>query len=355
MGDQSKRKTFFIYCKVHCPRRSLDSTRLYRYLLANGLRPVSNPKDADLIIVYTCGGFTTDEEFSLLTVKRALKLKSESADLVITGCLAKINPSLFKTGGKVHLIQKSDLGSLDALINAETPYSTIPEVQVAEGIHDLYHGSFLQRFRRNIKSFSDFFSTLGLSIKRTLHVSSGSVATDKTLYKLEIGKGCLNNCSYCAIKLAMDEFRSIPVEQIIANFRKGLDSGYKRFALLSADIGCYGLDLKTSLPSLLKKLFEVDGNYQIFLVDLNPRWFVKYYKELLPILKANSQKIAGVILPLQSGSDRILRLMRRGYQIDEVKACLLDLRRHLPDLFIETHIITGFPGETEEDFQKSVE
>jgi tRNA A37 methylthiotransferase MiaB len=154
--------------------------------------------------------------------------------------------------------------------------------------------------------------------------------------------------------LASENFHSFPEEQIIRNFKKGLKEKYKNFALVAGDIGCYGVDIDTNLPSLLKKLFAVDGNYKLILEDLNARWLVKYYPELLSVLKTNFGKVSRIVFPVQSGSDTILKLMNRGYEIAEVKNCILDLHKRVPKMKLGTHIIVGFPGETDEDFQKSI-
>jgi tRNA A37 methylthiotransferase MiaB len=115
------------------------------------------------------------------------------------------------------------------------------------------------------------------------------------------------------------------------------------------------MDIGTSLPKLLEELFKVKGDYTISLIDLNVYWLVKYYSEFLAILKSNSKKIYTIILPIQSGSDKILKLMNRKYEIDDVKRCILDLKKNVPGILIETHVMVGFPGETAEDFFMSIQ
>jgi tRNA A37 methylthiotransferase MiaB len=115
------------------------------------------------------------------------------------------------------------------------------------------------------------------------------------------------------------------------------------------------VDIGTNLPNLLRKLLAVDGDYTLVLVDLNPRWLVKYFPDFLSVIKTNSDKVTKLMMPIQSGSNRLLKRMHRHYDIGEVKKCLLELQKNIPTLMIETHIMVGFPGETKEDFQKSVE
>ena len=346
-------KSFYIYAKKACPRRSLESTALYKYLVANGLLAVNHPKKADLIFIYTCGGFAHDETFSLLTIKKALK--SGSSQVVVTGCLTIINPEILKTYKNILVIPPDALEQLDSLIDAKIPYSTFPRVSTVSGINDLYHGDLTYRLRRNIGLNDKLIKVIGSSIKKNLMSESSSIITDPSFYRLEIAKGCLGNCSYCAIKSAMPKLHSYPQNEIIESFKNGLTAGYKNFALLAGDIGCYGFDIGTNLPKLLEELFKVDGEYKVAMIDLNVRWLVKYYSELLAILKSNSKKIYTIMMPIQSGSNKILALMNRHYEIDEVKRFILDLKENIPGISIETHIMVGFPGETADDFSKSVQ
>ncbi len=353
--NTAKKDKYFIYAKKFCPRRSLDASKLNRYLLENGLQPVSNPRKADLIFVYTCGGFNYDEERSVSTIEQSLKNKS--AKVVVTGCLPRINPKRLDGYKITYITSPEDLGKIDPLVHADFSYSECNGLSVVNGIHDLYRGSLINRIKRNFRfdaeSLRIWANYLHGKPQCKLNGNFFSVFSDDT-YKLEIARGCLGNCSYCAIKLAMPKFHSHSEEQIVEKFESGLREDYRNFALIAGDIGCYGLDINTNLPSLLNKLFAVDGDYKILLVDLNARWFVRYYSELLSVLKANSNKVARIIMPIQSGSDRILKLMNRNYEIDEVKKCILNLQKNIPEIIIDTHILVGFPSETDEDFKESL-
>ena len=347
---------YFIYAKKFCPRRSLDASKLHRYLLENNLQPVSNPRKANLIFVYTCGGFSDYEERSILTIEKSLENKS--AKVIVTGCLPKINPKRLDEYKTTYIVSPEDLEKLDSIIQADFSYSECGDCSVVNGIHDLYNGSLIDRIKRHFGFNAEFlYFCANYLYKKILphreNDTSFSVFSNNC-YKLEIARGCLGNCSYCAIKLAMPKFNSHPEEQIVEKFKSGLKENYRNFALIAGDIGCYGLDINRNLPSLLNKLFAVDGDYKILLVDLNARWFVRYYSELLLVLKANFNKVARIIMPIQSGSNRILKLMNRHYEIDEVKKSILNLQKNIPEIILDTHILVGFPGETDEDFRKSL-
>ena len=342
-------KKFYIQVR-NCPRRSLDATKLQKYLVLNNLKPATSPKKADYVFVFTCGGFKQAEQESLYTIEKAMK--NRNSEVIVTGCLPKINPDKLKAYD-LPFVSPEDFERLDQLINAKVPYSECPEVSCVEGVHRLYHKDLLKRIRQRMRFLKGFVrscsAVLGISSRNQISYFS------KENYILEIAKGCVGNCSYCAIKLAMPKYKSTAKEVIIEKFGEGLQQDFKKFTLMAGDIGCYGVDIKTNLPSLLEEIFKIKADYKLFLCDLNARWFVRYYDQFLSVLKKNSSKIDKIIMPIQSGSDRILKLMNRHYQINQVKDRIIEIQKEVRDLKIETHIIVGFPGETEQDFQKSVD
>jgi tRNA A37 methylthiotransferase MiaB len=353
-SSNSNFKTFYIYGRT-CPRRNLDASRLGKYFSLNNLEAADNPKKADLIIIFTCGVFAEDEEHSIFTIEKSMKNKKSK--IVITGCLPKINPHRIENYLGALVINPEDLFKMDNLIQAEIPYESVPNVATIDGINSFCYGSPIGRLTRMVQSKTNLLKNGSWrnNPKLISKTTAGDLFFAPTTYKLEIAKGCLGSCSYCAIKLAMVKFHSFPEEQIVESFKSGLKSGYTDIALVAGDIGCYGLDLGINLPHLLTKLFAVEGDFKILLWDLNVRWFANYYPEFQSVLKANSGKISRLIMPIESGSDHILKLMNRSYEIQKVKEYLSDLQKTIPDLRIDTQIIVGFPGETEENFQESVD
>ncbi|MCJ7559839.1 hypothetical protein MUO79_04380, partial [Candidatus Bathyarchaeota archaeon] len=223
------------------------------------MKAVDDPKKADLTIIFTCGVFTTDEEHSISTIEKSLKNKNSKT--IITGCLPKIDPQRLETYDNALIIAPENLGNLDSLIRAKVPYESVPIVATIDGIHKLYNKSIVQRLMSKVRRSATLPKASDLYANRKSRASTTDLFFAPTTYKVEIAKGCLGNCSYCAIKLAMVKFHSFPEEQIIENFKSGLKSGYKDFALVAGDIGCYGLDMKTNLPDLLKKLFALEGDF----------------------------------------------------------------------------------------------
>jgi len=162
-------------------------------------------------------------------------------------------------------------------------------------------------------------------------------------------------CSFCCIRFATGKLKSKPIDKIVEELKIGLKKGHKLFQLVCEDVGCYGIDFGTTFPILLKNLLDVRGDYQLILIDFGGYWLVKYYDELLPLFMKNPIKIRELYVSLQSGSNKILRAMKRPEKIEEVKAKLLELKKKLPKLTLRTTVIVGFPGETEEDFRQTLD
>lgn len=348
-----KTEKFYIYSR-YCPRRLLVASKNYKYFVDNGLREVYRPEDADLIIIHSCGGFNSTEENSLSTLEKALKVKSNSAKIIFTGCLPKINKSALTPYKGVLTIPTEELSQLDSLINSKVPYDSIPDTPIIHGINKLYRGSLWERIKK-IGFNRKLFTIPRDYLTQKLTNKTDDPFLDQRTCKIEISRGCVGNCTYCAIKLAQTGFHSLQEEQIIENFRFGLKQQFKKFIITGCDIGAYGIDNGTNFPNLLNNIFAIEGDYSVILNDMNPRWLVKYHEKLFSILQKNTEKVSKIILPIQSASNRILALMNRQYDIDEVQKCITELHEKIPTINLETHLIVGFPGETEQDFCESLD
>ena len=110
--------------------------------------------------------------------------------------------------------------------------------------------------------------------------------------------------------------------RLLLEFKKGLSQGHRLFTLIAGDTGCYGIDIGTSVVELLTDIFKIDGAYKLIVKEFNAQWLIKYHSELETLLTTNYDKIDYIIVPVQSASDKILRLMQRPYKIENVKRCI---------------------------------
>ncbi len=331
-------KTFYL-CALGCPRRGIDSQKIYNYLQANGYRFSEDYQNADLIVVSTCAFVQDRENQSVQAIEYYRGQRRDDAAMVVSGCLSKIDPAAVAKYPDITFLSPRELDNFDDIIGARTLFRDIPDPN--------------QIFSHPI--FPDFVSKTEKKAKTKQNVRLDLEYEKEDVFTVRLAKGCLGNCSYCAIKFAAGSLESKPIAEIIGEFKKGLDRGYRTFTLVAGDTGCYGIDIGTTVVELLAAIFQIPGAYRLILKEFNAQWLIKYRSGLESLLADNYDRIDYIIVPVQSASDKILQRMKRPYQIEKVKDCLRTMKKKIPGLRITTHIMAGFPGETESDFQQSLD
>lgn len=345
---------FYITCQRDCVRRSIDASRVFDYLEVHGWKPTEHISKADIIIIFACGGFHFSEQRSVKTIERALSQKKNHTKVIVSGCLLKINPSSLEAFDGIDVIPDDQLHHLDTLIEAREPLDGFPDANAFRDIKNLDDYSLLWKFRYRFIFHTSFFkSLLVLLAKKIQYQKVPSYVLSDDLFKINISRGCLGNCTYCAIKIASGKLKSKPLEKILEEFKKGLDLGYDRFVFISHELGCYGRDRGTNFAALLEKMFKEKRTFQLVLNDFNIQWLVKD-DLLMRLLLENREKIAEIRMPIQSGSDKILKLMNRHYTNQGIRKILTQMKHTMPEAEIHTHFMVGFPGETRSDFMDSM-
>ena len=360
-------KNIYIFARA-CDLRLLDATKITQYLKANGYKIVNKPKDADSIIFITCSFSSVQGESALSKIE--LFQKSYDAELIVGGCLPDIYPEKLSKIFKGRTISTKDLDEhpekLDEFFSknkikfADIKDVNIPHMPVygSNKIASLNKSKPIVSFK-NLLSNSKLLKKIYFRSKRHLVTNLFDLRSmlNKYLrygkyYEIRISWGCPGNCSYCVIKRAVGKLKSKPLDECLNEFKKGLQEGYKFFVLNADDTGAYGLDINSDFPELLDKITRIDGDYEITILDLNPRWIVKYIDKFEEILKRN--KIKRLEIPIQSGSKRILKLMRRFSDVEKVKESLMRLKKADENIILATHQILGFPSETMDDLEKTL-
>ncbi|MFA6364622.1 tRNA (N(6)-L-threonylcarbamoyladenosine(37)-C(2))-methylthiotransferase [Methanoregula sp.] len=170
---------------------------------------------------------------------------------------------------------------------------------------------------------------------------------------VQIAQGCLGHCTYCITRRARGPLASFPKEEILEKVRAFVDAGAYEIQLTAQDVSAYGRDLGTDLPALLSTISDLPGNYRIRIGMMNPATVLPVLDELVDAC-ASDRIFRFLHLPVQSGSDRILEQMGRGYTVQEFEEIVAAFRSRYPDISIATDFIVGFPGETEDDFSRSL-
>ena len=334
-----------------CPENRIDCARMQEFLKDNGFTVTAEYRDADIILFNSCGLTQTTQEGSIEIINLVKARKQHSAKLIVYGCLPKINKSRLMevyhgpTFGSDEIEKIKDILE----INKISPKNTfanylIPNVKVA----------WVRRYSRRIKEIG-FLMAIKDKLTWFYYRRLWELVNvfDSNTFCIKVSSGCLNNCSFCAVKLSRGKLRSKPIDNVVEEFEEGLARDYTKFALIGTEVGAYGRDQGTTLPVLLRELVRRKGDYEIRLRNIQPRFLIEMMPEFMEILRCG--KISYLSSAVESGNNRILKLMRRGYKIEDYKNAVFTLRREFPQIQIRTQILVGFPSETEDEFQDTLQ
>jgi ribosomal protein S12 methylthiotransferase len=307
-----------------CPKNLIDSEIMLGMLNRGMFEITTDIKNADIIIVNTCAFIDDAKEEAVDTILGAAALKKygKLKVLAVTGCLA----------------QRYREGIV----------SEIPEVDVVLGtgniadIQRAIEGCFNKKPEKRF--FIDEPRDIGYLENTRMLSGSGS-----SQY-LKIAEGCSNHCTYCVIPLLRGPFRSRTADSIVKEAEYLAGSGAKELILIAQDVSRYGEDLygESRIVELIRMLSDINGVKWIRLLYCYPE---RITDQLIEEFNSNPKLLKYLDIPIQHASDKILKLMGRKCGKDDLVKLLTKLRKEVPDIILRTTLITGFPGETEEDFK----
>jgi len=211
---------------------------------------------------------------------------------------------------------------------------------------------------KHIKDLPKLLSSLNqnyLANQAEIKISTEKIPKNPVIGITQISEGCLGNCAFCATKLAKGSLYSFPQEDILNSVKSDLEKGCKEIWLTSQDLASYGLDSgNPKLPELLNKILCLPFDFYLRLGMMNPNNVTKIKKDLIKIFK-NEKVYKFLHIPVQSGSNRILKEMNRFYTHEDFLELVNEFRKEVPNIVISTDIIVGFPGEAEQDFKETLD
>ena len=286
-------------------------------LYNSGYELTPTRKNSDLNIIVTCAVKDATEHRMISKIKKYSKEKP----LVVAGCLPKTSKKLVESFSP----NSSLLG----------PQSLNRTVEVVDGSLN----------GQKIVALDDSMST---------KVNLPKMRLNPVVSIIQISSGCLSECSFCQTKLAKGTLTSYRIGDILRQVKDDVASNCKEIWLTSTDNGCYGLDLKTDLVDLLEKCSNIEGDYKIRVGMMNPMYVPRFLDRLISLYRNNDKVFKFLHMPVQSGSERILRKMKRGHTAKIFLDVVKELRKKIPEIAIATDIITGFPSESERDFEETL-
>jgi tRNA A37 methylthiotransferase MiaB len=367
-----KKKQVYIYESWTCNRRRLDANRFREYFIKNGYQLVTNPKDAQLILLITCAYTERHANHALEMTKKFL---TYDAELIVTGCLPKIEMKELQNIFKGKIIGTEELDQFDKLFpenaikftdikDGNALWENANELSFLPAFRDSFGTTTIGRLQKKMGSYvlNRFFEKQSANCFRSTRSYFSMIQIRerwnpnlklyKNMYFIRPAWGCFWNCSYCIIKKAIGPLKSKPLETIVNEFKIGLGQQYKHFLFDADDLGAYGTDIGMNLPELLNTITDIPGEYTIHLRNIHPAWVTTYQNELKAILLKG--KIRGMGSSIQSGNKRILTLMQRYSDMEKIQKAYSSLQESYPNLFLATECINGFPTETNEEFEETL-
>ncbi len=312
-----------LFISLGCDKNLADSEEMLGLLTAGGHEITDDETQADAIVINTCCFIKDAKEESVETILEMAEYKKTGSchALIVTGCMAQRYQK--------EIIE--EVPEVDAVLGT-TSYGNI-----VKALEEAVAGNHFEEFRD-----IDYLPDTGS--KRVL-------TTGGHFGYLKIAEGCDKHCTYCIIPKLRGKFRSVPMERLIAQAEDMAEQGVKELILVAQETTVYGKDLygKKSLHILLKKLCEIRGIRWIRILYCYPE---EIYDELIETIRDEKKICHYLDIPIQHASDRILKRMGRRTSKQELIDIIGKLRKEIPDIVLRTTLITGFPGETEEDHEE---
>ncbi len=300
-----------------CKLNFSETSTIGNQFLKHGFDVVDFNSAADIYVINTCTVTENANKECRQIIRRALK-KNPEAYIIVTGCYAQLKPE-----------EIAGIGGVDLVLGNQEKF-------------DLF--SFVNKFKKEKLACINVSS---LKENNDFGFAASSDADSRTRAYLKIQDGCDYKCSFCTIPLARGESRSLEPEKVLKEFNNLLDKGYKEIILTGVNVGDYGKQINSNLLTILEFIDKIPGEFRVRISSIEPNLLSDGIIELA----ASSKKICNHFhIPLQSGSKKILRLMKRRYTIEDYYKLIFKVKERIPDAGLGVDVIVGFPGETEDDF-----
>src|SRR3989344_1122551 len=299
-----------------CSANINDGEIMQGLLAKEGKQIVDCEEDADTIILNTCtvkGKVESEIKKKIGHIRSSFPQKK----LVIAGCMPQVQSAMLK-----------EIAPQSSLIG---PHQIDEIVDVV----DASSASVRSQKKANVK------------------IGMPKIRKNPIINIVQINEGCLGSCTFCITKLAKPKLLSFPMAQIIRDIEQGIADGAKEVWLTSQDTAAYGKEFRRNLPMLLDEIIQIEGEFKVRIGMMNPDNILSIEQEITSRLK-NPKFFKFLHIPIQAGCDEALKRMKRTYTVSEFEGVVEKLRKEIPDITIATDIICGFPAETEEQFEETL-
>ncbi len=316
-----KKKILFV--SLGCDKNLVDSEMMLGMLAKHGYEFTDDEQEADFVVVNTCCFINDAKEESINTILEMAELKKSGAveGLVVTGCLAQRYREEIQT----------EIPEVDAILGTAAIDEIVRTIDgVFQGVKENHYKSLEEKPLTGVERV---------------------VTTGGHFAYLKIAEGCDKHCTYCIIPKVRGNYRSVPMEHLLEEAEMLADRGVKELILVAQETTLYGMDLygHKALPELLHRLCKINGLYWIRILYCYPE---EIDDDLIRTIQQENKICHYLDLPIQHASDNILRRMGRRTDKRQLENIIAALRQRIPDICLRTTLITGFPGETQEEHEE---
>lgn len=332
-----------LFVSLGCDKNLVDSEKMLGLLNEAGYRVAQEESEADAIVVNTCCFIHDAKEESVETILEMAewKKKGRLKALIVTECMAQRYQDEIQ----------QEIPEVDAVIGTTGYTEIVPILDeiLAEAEASQKEAAVEEPKEKSFVNCCPSIDLLPASLADKRVVTTGGY----TAY-LKIAEGCNKRCTYCIIPYIRGHYRSFPMEDLLEEARKLAEGGVKELILIAQETTVYGMDCygRKALPELLTKLCEIEGIEWIRILYCYPE---EITDELIAVMKKEKKICHYLDIPIQHSEDTILKRMGRRTNRAELVSLVEKLRKEIPDIVLRTTLITGFPGETEEEFKNMVD
>jgi len=354
--NEAHGKLLFI-SSAGCSENLLDGEAIKELARRSGFSITRDPGEADIIVHNSCGAIQRSMKLAITAIEHYKAVKKPDARLVVTGCLVKIDSDRLGeyfqgptyAVENLHEIQESFDSEYD---KDSGDVSKLPDLFVTEISQDLFdtqpYGRKYLEFVYGIKGF--FKERLGLKVFPNFRFLDFLGYPDSLF--LRVTTGCDKKCSYCGIRLSRGQLRSVSPDLITETIREAVSKGKKTLFLTGTNLTSYGRDIGSDFMELMESIIAIEGDFKIIVFNIEPYGLKENEERYLRIFC--NPKILSVYYNLNSASQKVLDIMRRQYQADDVFDFMKKLQSLRPDLLIRTEFMVGHPGEGWPEFFESL-
>lgn len=334
-----------------------ETYKIAKYIELNGYEEVDVPDKADYIIITGCAVINSNEE-QILNIIRSIHGKhSNHAKIIVAGCVPTISSDKIDEISKnIIKIDNKNMCNFDNIFYKniklnDVTFNINPKMHHSKGDPNILISENERADIKLVEKVKNIICNTRFEEQFKYSTRGRHLWLDSDLFEIRVSYGCSNNCSYCATKLAIGDFRSVPEEIILNQAKIAKEQGYDKIMLMGDEIGAWH-EGKKNIVNLIEDILKINDQFKIGIRYIHPDVLAKNYEQLRPMFKKGN--IFYFCSAFQSGSRKILKLMNRNPELGLFLNCMEDISKNNFPVFCHTQVIVGFPTETDEDFFDTV-